>query len=203
MPVQRLANYCEILRFISNLNLRLDEEVVNPELDAWLSVPRLTIRVVLMNRSVNQGRTPVPRRTGHPLVPLLFSATYARVGGLLRLAPNLPLTKTIKRVAKTEFKRGRTEGRPEAPFSNRIMNLEPIILGNTMAKPTLRRIEQECHFGGFCSECAMVFIRSWGANAKDSEKAIREQFLAHLQKHHQAKRLHLKANSALSRIKPD
>jgi hypothetical protein len=83
------------------------------------------------------------------------------------------------------------------------MNLGPIILTNIMAKPTLRRIEQECHFGGFCSECAMVFIRPWRANAKDSEKAVRDQFMAHLQKHHQVHRLHLKSNPSLSRIKPD
>jgi hypothetical protein len=83
------------------------------------------------------------------------------------------------------------------------MNLEPSILGNVMAKPTLRRIAQECHFGGFCSECAMVFIRPWHAKAKDGEKAVRDQFLAHLHNHHQPKRLHLKSNPSLSRVKPD
>jgi len=83
------------------------------------------------------------------------------------------------------------------------MNLEPITLGNLMAKPTLRRIEQECHFGGFCSECAMVFIRPWRANAKDSKKAIRDQFMAHLQKHHPGQRLHLNSSPSLNRIKPD
>ncbi len=49
----------------------------------------------------------------------------------------------------------------------------------------------------------MVFIRPWGAKAKESEKAIRDQFLAHLQKHHQGQRLHLKSSPSLSRIKPD
>jgi hypothetical protein len=85
------------------------------------------------------------------------------------------------------------------------MNLELMTLGNTMAKPTLRRIEEECHFGGFCSECAMVFIRPWGAKAEESEKAIKEQFLAHLHEHHSRRRLKLasaSAASSMSQLRP-
>jgi hypothetical protein len=83
------------------------------------------------------------------------------------------------------------------------MNLGTVDLRNTMAKPTLRRIAEECHFGGFCSECAMVFIRPWGAKGRDSEKAVREQFLAHLQKHHQARRLHARSANSSRQVKPD
>jgi len=85
------------------------------------------------------------------------------------------------------------------------MNFELITLESTMAKPTLRRIEEECHFGGFCSECATVFIRPWRANSEDSDKAIREQFVAHVEERHQArKRLKLPsaAPDSLSPLRP-
>ena len=83
---------------------------------------------------------------------------------------------------------GAPQRRPLTTFN---MNFELITLESTMAKPTLRRIEEECHFGGFCSECAMVFIRPWGAKAEESDKAIRRQFLAHLHEHHSKKRMKL------------
>ena len=80
------------------------------------------------------------------------------------------------------------------------MNLELMTVGNIMAKPTLRRIEEECHFGGFCSECATVFIRPWGAKAEECEKAIRDQFLSHVHEHHSKKRLKVASASSAPSI---